>query len=251
MTAGDWINSIVAIATVVMASATYYLAKITRCLAKDAAYATKQADQHHQENGRPFCVIIFSSASQQLPFGRDFDPKSRRQRALAGKTDGQPTTSDILIHGELQNKGGGPAKDIFVYLNARLGEGEEGAVRLTRPVLASGLVAAGERVAIDVQITERDIMYVWDGEKWNKTQVFNDIADQTYEVVLEYKDVFGNPFRTIHARGIWTPPVPNMGDPAVRTQMMVRPDRPSPVFLTGTQAVRTLADVAACLYAAR
>jgi hypothetical protein len=245
MTAGDWINSVVALATVVMAGATYYLANVTRRLTNDTADATKQADRHHQENRRPFCVITFSNASQQLPFGPDFDPERRRQRALAGVADGQPSTPDILIHGELQNKGSGPAKDVFVYLNTRLAEGEDGAVRLTRPVLASGLVAAGETTAIDVQITERDIMHAWNGEKWNPTQVFHAIVGQAYEVVLEYKDVFGSPFRTIHPRGIWTPPVPNVGDPAVRTQMMVRPDRPSPVFLTGTQAVRTLADVPA------
>ncbi len=247
MTAGDWINSIVALATVVMAGATYYLANVTRRLGNDTADATKQADRHHQENRRPFCVITFSNASQQLPFGLDFDPKSRRQPTLAGVTNGQPSTPDILIRGELQNKGSGPAKDVFIYLNTRLGEGEDGAVRLTRPVLASGLVAGGETTAIDVQITERDIMHAWDGERWNPTQAFHAIADQTYEVVLEYKDVFGAPFRTIHLRGIWTPPVPNIGDPAAQAQMMVRPDKPSPVFLTGIQAVRTLADLPALL----
>jgi hypothetical protein len=243
MTTGDWINSVVALATVVMAGATYYLAKVTSRLANDAADATKQADRHHQENLRPFCVITFSNASQLLPFGPDFDPESRRQRTLAGVTNGQLFTPDILIQGELQNKGSGPAKDVFVYLNKRLGEGEVGAVRLTRPVLASGLVATGERAVINVQITENDIMHAWNGERWHPTQVFYAIAGDAYEVVLEYKDLFGNPFRTIHPRGIWTPPVPNVGDPAVRAQMMVRPDRPSPVFLTGTQAVRTLADV--------
>lgn len=243
MSAGDWINSIVAIATVVMAGATYCLANVTRRLAKDTADATKQADRHHQENRRPFCVITFPDASQQLPFGPDFDPKLRRQRDLAGVMDRQVSTPCILVHGELQNKGDGPARDVFVYLNARLGEGEDGAVRLTRPVLASGLIAAGETAAIEVQITERDIMHVWNGEKWNPTQAFHAIAGQAYEVVLEYKDVFGNPFRTVHPRGIWTNPVPNVGDPAVRAQMMVRSDRPSPIFLTGTQAVRTLADV--------
>ncbi len=256
MTAGDWINSVVALATVVMAGATYYLAKVTRRLAKDTANATKQAhrhhqdttkqaDRHHQENRRPFCVITFPNASQQLPFGPDFDPELRRQRALAGVTDGQASTPCILVQGELQNKGHGPARDVFVYLNERLGEGEDGAVRLTRPVLASGLVAAGETAAIEVQITERDIMHAWNGEKWNPTQVFHAIAGRTYEVVLEYKDVFGNPFRTVHPRGNFTNPVPNVGDPAVRAQMMVRPDRPSPIFLTGTQAVQTLADVPA------
>lgn len=245
MKADDWINSVVAIATVVMAGATYYLARVTRRLAKDTVDATKQADRHHQENRRPFCVITFSNASQQLPFGSEFDPESRRQRTSAGVTDEQPATPDILIQGELQNKGSGPAKDVFVYLNKRLGESEDGAFRLTRPVLASGLVATGEKAVINVHITERDIMHAWNGEKWHPTQVFYAIAGEAYEVVLEYKDVFGNSFRTIHPRGIWTSPVPNVGDPAVRAQMMVRPNRPSPIFLTGTQAVRTLADVPA------
>lgn len=245
MKAGDWINSVVALATVVMAGATYYLAKVTRRLAKDTVDATKQADRHHQENQRPFCVITFPGASQHLPFGPDFDPESRRQRALAGVTDGQPPAPCILVRGELQNKGAGPAKDVCVYLNARLGEGEDGAVRLTRPVFVAGLVAAGETAPIEVQITEHDIMHAWNGERWNPTQVFHAIAGQAYEVVLEYWDVFGNPFRTVHPRGVCTSPVPNVGDPAVRAQMMVRPDRPSPIFLTGTQAVRTLADVPA------
>lgn len=245
MTPGDWINSVVALATVVMAGATYYLANITKQLASDTANATKQTDRHHQENRRPFCVIIFSNNSQELPFGPDFDPDLRRQRELAGVVDKQQLVPAILIRGEIQNKGAGPAKDVFVYLNARLGEGEDGAVRLTRPVLASGLVAAGETAPIDVQITERDIMHVWDGERWNPSQAFYAVAGQAYEIVLEYKDVFGNSFRTIHPRGIWTPPVPNTEDPAVRAQMMVRPDRPSPIFLTGMQTVRTLADVPA------
>jgi hypothetical protein len=245
MTAGDWINSVVALATVVMAGATYYLAKVTRRLANDTADATKQADRHHQENRRPFCVITFSNASQQLPFGPEFDPELRRQRTSAGVTDEQPSTPDILIQGELQNKGSGPAKDVFVYLNKRLSEGEDGAFRLTRPVLASGLVAAGEKALINVHITERDIMHAWNGEKWHPTQDFYAVAGEAYEVVLEYKDVFGSSFRTIHPRGIWTPPVPNVEDAAVRAQMMVRPDRPSPIFLVGTQAVRTLADAPA------
>jgi hypothetical protein len=245
MKVADWINSVVALATVVMALATYYLAKVTRQLAKDTASATKQVDRHHQENRRPFCVISFHDASQSCPFGSAFAPENRRLAALKAGSEQIVQPPAIYVRGELQNKGAGPAKDVFVYLNARLDEGDDGAFRLTRPVLASGLVAAGEMATIEVQITEHDIMHVWNGEKWIPTQVFHAIVDQAYEVVLEYKDVFGNPFRTVHPRGIWTPSVPNVGDPEVRVQMMVRPDRPSPIFLTGTQVVWTLADVPA------
>ncbi len=85
-------------------------------------------------------------------------------------------------------------------------------------------------------------MAAWDGKKWNQTQVFHAVAGQTYEVIIEYKDVFNNLFHTAHLRGIWTDPIPNVGDQATRERMMTRPDRPTPVFLTGGQAVRTLAD---------
>lgn len=230
MSLGDWISAVVALATVFMAGATYYLAKVTKRLAEETTDTTKQVNRHHQENQRPFCVIAFYEASKQFPFGSTFEPVGC---ALAA----------ISVCGELQNKGAGPAKDVFVYLNARRYEGEDGAFRLTRPVFVSGLVAAGEVVRIDVKITEDDIMNVWDGEKWSPTQVFDCIAREAYEIVLQYADIFGNAFRTVHLRGIFTNPIPNVEVPAVQKQMMIRPDRPSPIFLTGTQAVRTLADV--------
>lgn len=242
MNTADWINSVVAIATVVMAAATYYLANATKNLASDTGEATKQADRHHQENLRPFCLIEFPDASREFPFGSDFDPDARRRKALMSDSQDITQSAAIYVRGELQNKGNGPAKDVLVYLNARLGEGDAGAFRLTRPVVVSGLVGAGERSTIDVQITEQDIMHFWKDGKWNATQVFHAIAGQTYEVVLEYKDVFGSSFRTVHPRGIWTNPVPNLADEATREQMMIRPNRPTPIFLTGTQSVRTLAD---------
>ena len=152
LTIGEWVNLIGTVATVLMAGGTVYLAIVTQKLAKGAADGIKQADRHHQENLRPFCVLDFAHATETHPFGVDFDSQS------SGKS--------IPIRGSVQNKGDGPARDVFVYLNARLGEGEDGAVRLTRPVLASGLVAARETAAIEVQITERDIMLVVVAPRW-------------------------------------------------------------------------------------
>ena len=243
MTPGDWINVVVALASVVMAGATYYLARVTRQLATDTTDAAKQADRHHQEDSRPFCVIVFPDTSRECPFGSDFDPETRRRKALIASAEPVTQSPALYVRGELRNKGNGPAKDIFVYLNTRLGEGEEGAYRLTRPVVASDLIGAGETAPIDVEIAEQDIMQTWDGEKWSPTQVLHSVAGQTYEVVLEYKDAFDNTFRTTHPRGIWTPPILNIGDPLVRERMMIRPNRPTSIFLTGTQTVRTLPDV--------
>ena len=93
MTPGDWINAVVALATVGMAGATYYLARATGQLATDTAGATAQADRHHQENLRPFCVMSFSDASEAAPFGSDFAPEGRRLKPLvagSGEITQQP-----------------------------------------------------------------------------------------------------------------------------------------------------------------
>jgi len=228
-----------AAATVLMAGGTLYLASVTRNLAKDTVEGTKQAERHHQEDLRPFCVITFPEASELQPFGFEFH--SQLPKLSAGGLAAEP--GRIWVRGNLQNKGNGPAKDIFLYFNMRRGGGEGGAYRLTRPVVVSGLIGAKEMLAIDIAVTERDIMHVWDGKTWKPTQVFSFIVIETYEIVLEYKDVFDNIFRTVHSRGIWTEPIPDVGDEGKRSEMMIRQDRPTPIFLTGRQAVSSPADL--------
>jgi hypothetical protein len=243
MTLGDTINSILAFFTAAMAAGTVYLGWVTRQLAKETAAATKQADRHHQEDSRPFCVIAFTEPTDTLPFGAGFDPDSRRQVALmSGKSQTNPS-NDIRVCGSFQNKGKGPAKDVYVYLNMRRAEDENWALRLTRPVLVSGLIGAGETLEIDVAIKEQDIIHDWDGAGWKPTQVFSSISNDIYEVVVEYKDVFENVFRTVHPRGIWTKPTPDVSTPEKRAEMMIRPNKPTPIFLTGRQAVRTPANL--------
>jgi hypothetical protein len=92
---GEWINLSIAIATVVMAAGTFYLAIATQKLARGAGDGIKQAERHHQENLRPFCVLDFAHANNLHPFGVDFDSQASR--------------NSIPICGKLQNKGDGPA----------------------------------------------------------------------------------------------------------------------------------------------
>lgn len=242
MTVGNEINLALTLVTVLMAAGTLYLAVVTQKLARDTARGIEQADRHHQDNLRPFCVIDFDASDEQNPFGFDFDPANRQQSYVVA-TKRSPPRGGIWIRGSLRNKGGGPATDVVVYLNARVAEGEAGALRITRPVVVSGLVGTDDTLRIGVMITERDVMHVWTGEKWKPVQVFHAIAGQAYEVVFEYKDVFGKSFRTVYPRGIWTPPIPDVASKASRERMMTRPDRPTPLFLTGRQAVKTLADL--------
>lgn len=52
MNTGDWINSVLALATVLMAGGTLYLARLTHTLADETAKATRQAARQHDENLR-------------------------------------------------------------------------------------------------------------------------------------------------------------------------------------------------------
>jgi hypothetical protein len=228
-----------------MAGATVYLARYTHKLAKDAAEGIKQAERHHQEILRPFCVIDFNYATIQDPFGIDEKGNPRLADAHFSLSEEPPPRGTIFIRGELHNKGKGLAKDVVIYLNMRRGIGEEHAYRLTRPVVVSGLIGAEDDLKIDIAVTERDIIPTWDGSKWQPVQTIDGVKWDIYEIVLEYKDVFNNTFRTVHPRGIWHDPLAEIaatGDQGKRQELMIRWDRPTPIFLTGRQAARTPAD---------
>ena len=245
MTTADWINAVLAFVTALMAGGTVYLAWYTRNLAKDTVAGINQAERHHRENLRPFCVIEFAHASDLHPFGADFDLQTRRRAAHMSGVELHVEYDRLYVRGDLRNKGHGPATDILLYLNMRRGPREEDAYRLTRPVVVSGLIGAGEAIRIDVAITEQDVMKTRNGSALTPVQVFHAIAGDTYEIVLKYRDVFGNAFRTVHPRGIWTDTIADaaaISDKAKQHEMMARPNRPMPIFLTGRQAMRTPAD---------
>jgi hypothetical protein len=242
----DWINGTLAIATVLMAAATVYLARYTQRLAKDTADGIKQAERHHQEDLRPFCVIDFDYRTDQDPFGIDWNGNHRLVEARTSGAEKPPPVGTISLRGDLRNKGKGLATDVVVYFNMRRGQGDDYVFRLTCPVVASGLVGAEQAIKIDVAITDRDIMPVWNGTAWQPTQPnVTFIPMDGDEVVLEYKDVFGNVFRTVHPRGMWQDPLADLAaiaDKAKQHEMMIRQNRPTPIFLTGRQSVKTLAD---------
>jgi hypothetical protein len=246
MTTTDWINAALTVATFLMVAGTVWLAWHTRNLAKDTAEGIKQAERHHQEDLRPFCVIDFKYATEQDPFGIDWGNNNRITEAMMREEEKSPPPGGtIAIRGELRNKGKGLAKDVVVYLNKRLGRGEEHLYRLTRPVVVSGLIGAEEAVNIDVLVTERDVMQVRDGSGWRPFEIIQFIINDTYEVVLEYKDVFDNAFRTVHPRGLWhdLADVAMDDDSAQQREMMIGYNKPTPIFLAGKQAMRTAADI--------
>ena len=180
------------------------------------------------------------------PFGIDRNSNQRFLNAIFEDRQTPPPPDTIVISGELRNKGRGLAKDVFVYFNKRLGGGEEGTYRLTRPVVVSGLVGAEEVMEIAVPVTMSDIMPVRDGSGWRLWRNRSAIPNEVYEVVLEYKDVFENVFSTVHPRGIWHEiqhDSKTAGERAMQDEMMAGYNKPTPIFLTGKQAMQTAADI--------
>jgi hypothetical protein len=243
MTVGDSINIVLAGATVLMATGTFYLAIVTRRLSLDTAEGIKQANRHHQEDSRPFCVLAFTGATDLHPFGAQFDPQDRQQTALMSRMDNTLPHNALVVRGDLHNKGKGPAQRVLLYFNTRRGDSDGDAYRLTRSVVVSWLIAGGESESIDIHVTEQDIIRTRVGTELRPTQVFHALAGETYEVVLEYEDAFGNAFRTVHSRALWSNNLINVSDQSAQIELMVRQNRPTPRFLVGREVVRTLADL--------
>ena len=236
----EWSDLAVAICTGLLAAATFLLAWFTKRTASEAREGLEQADRHHRENLRPFCVIEFIDVDNQNPFGRSF----YRQFGLDYKSG--PADREVRIKGRLVNKGLGPAKDVVVYLNWGSSIGGQ-AYWLTHPVVVCGLIAANEALEIDVPIPEHRVATTIAGGQRVPTQVLEWAARDTYEVVLRYRDIFENSFRTIHARGFpQNLPVEVAiagGDAEKEKTLAARQDRPTPVFLKGEQPWRTVADM--------
>jgi hypothetical protein len=233
-------TGILAWATFNMAKYTLEVAKLTRTAVDETKEGLKQADKHHQENLRPFCVIEFDDVDNQHPFGSHFG----RQMGFDYKSG--PAAREIRIKGRLHNRGLGPATSVTVYLNWGSSI-ESKACWLTRPVVVCGVIGVDETMEqIDIEIPETAIMPVVVDGKWAPTQALEFVAHDAYEVVLLYKDVFGNKFRTVHSRGFLQNlplELAAVGGNREKQQILAtRPTKPAPVFLKGEQEWWTLAD---------
>ena len=140
----------------------------------------------------------------------------------------------------------GPAKDVVVYLNSGSSVGGQ-AYWLTHPVVVCGLIAANEAIEIDMPIQEHRVATIIAGGQRVPTQVLEWASKDAYEMVLRYRDIFENPFRTVHARGFpQNLPIEVAiagGDAEKEKTLATRQDRPTPVFLKGEQPWRTVAGI--------
>ena len=179
---------------------------------------------------RPFCVIDFFRAEE---------PELICLELLQLSQYAATPKKAIAFSGNICNKGEGLAKDVVVYLNMRR-NARDGIYRLTRPVLVASVISAGESFDKVIYITDDDVLRY--RSRIERTLIEPDagsIVNDVYEVVLEYRDAFGNIFRTVHPKGVWQDDFAATGE----LDNVVKPNVPIPVFLVGAQSARTMADV--------
>lgn len=164
--------------------------------------ALQQSDQHHRDGFRPVLVLRPHDG---------VDPLNRGALLRAGKYSGTDGSHVFVINAAVQNVGVGPALNIRLTLRVMGIEGY-GTSRELAPLRAGEM--RGDR-----EHPLRIPLWLHDG--FNSAD-FQSATNPIWTLVLEYKDVFGHAFHTIHSKDpqqLWTVcgkgPAPLGVDPAV------------------------------------
>lgn len=182
----DW-NVLSAIATAAAAIATACMAWMTR-------KSMLQVEKHHQNGFRPICIL-------ENNYG--FDDPTRRDGYLSVKRYGN---ADLIISMQLKlkNVGSGPALHVRMILLFPDNSPESG-----YPVELPSLPSGGEYSASSEPIVFRMSMQNYEQHKFGFNLPINDTnnipVSALWNIVLEYEDVFGNIFYTVHPKNASCP----------------------------------------------
>jgi hypothetical protein len=172
-------TALAAIATAVMAYLTYQAIKESQGQRQETndhfAQVREQDRKKHEDTFRPLLVLI--------PNG--FEDKSDRTMIVSAKNGGLA----LVVSGLVRNIGVGPALNIRLSLRGD-GRPDFGPSRQITPIAAGAEFSNRERhIEVDVihahGFTQTDAQ-ILPGGLWT--------------LILEYEDVFGNKFHTIHAK---------------------------------------------------
>jgi hypothetical protein len=182
----DTWDAITAAGTAVGALATAVMAGLTlkaiidgqtqRKETNDHFEATREQEkQHHEDAFRPLLVLT--------PF--DIMDPLIRQNIIAV----QDSNSPLLVNGAVRNIGTGAALNIRMSVRHE-GRSGVGPSRELTPMSAGSMLKNEKgRILVDVLF----------GKTFNRQDMSN-LPNGHWIVVLEYEDVFGNPFFTLHAK---------------------------------------------------
>lgn len=183
------LDEITAISTAAAAVFTAVMALLTRRAIKEGqgqrketndhfALTRSQDKQHHEDAFRPLLVLTASSASETYERGELLDIHMP-----------QGNLSAVFVNCVLRNIGSGPGLNVRLSVRSdrRTGFGPS---RELSPIAANGAISdEGSRIEV--------IVIHSDG--FNAQDVRN-LPNGLWLLVLEYEDVFGNTFHTIHSK---------------------------------------------------
>lgn len=201
----NFLDVITAISTAAAAVFTAVMALLTRRAIKEGqgqrketndhfALTRDQDKQHHEDAFRPLLVLTASSSSEIYERGELVDVYMP-----------QGQLSSVFVNCVLRNIGSGPALNVRLSVRSdrRTGFGPS---RELPPVAANGVISDGGS-RIEVLVVHRDGFNVQD---------VRNLPNGLWLLVLEYQDVFGNTFHTIHSK--------HSGEPWTRVGRGLAPD---------------------------
>lgn len=145
------------------------------------ALTRDQDKQHYEDSFRPLLVLTPSRPSDA------FDRK-----AIVETTYG-PSVPAVFVNCTLGNIGSGSALNVHLSVRGERRTGF-GPTRELAPIAASGKFTDGARI-------EMPVIYA----SGFNLQDLNNLPNGLWLLVLEYQDVFGNTFHTIHSKHLGEP----------------------------------------------
>jgi hypothetical protein len=188
----DW-DAITAISTAAAAVFTAVMAWFTRKAiregqgqrqeANDHFAKTREQDKHHHENGfRPLLVLTPS---------RPGDAVDRKEILSVYR---YPTLDVVCIKCAVCNIGPGPALNVHIHVRGDRRTGFGPSRELVPIAPDSSFPSDGAQIEMAVAYTPA----------YNNADL-NNLPNGLWLLVLEYEDVFGNTFHTIHSRDLQEP----------------------------------------------
>lgn len=190
----NW-TAVSGIATGVAAVATAAAAMATAWMAGMTKRSLQQVEKHHQDSYRP--LLVFTQYDDAIPIDRS--PLLKLAPSSAGALE-----RTYIITGLLTNIGVGPALNVRLTLRFNGIEGCGVNHALTSVPVSEIRGEPGHCFRMPFQLHER----------FNDTDAQGSTGQQ-WEIILEYEDVYGNRFHTIHSKnpqipwtvcGIGSPP---------------------------------------------
>jgi hypothetical protein len=166
-------DCVTAVATILMAVATF-------CVVRQNNKILKNNKKFHEDNLKPICIFV--------PNG-GIDRFSRENILKCGSIESDNLSrGKYVIHGILKNIGNGPAINVKLIISFP----DKGYQKINElSPIGKDEILGSETDPIHVTVEFSD--------EFNDTD-FNSCAGSSWEIFIEYSDIFGNVFRTSHSK---------------------------------------------------